>query len=160
MKRILLMFALITGMLFCVSTVAGAYSMWDIDVGDDILVYGYNHSNNAGEFDMKASTESDHDPFITYTSFCAEHDKYLRLNRWYTITALSDPSDQSAYLLSRYYGGFLTLANEAEEVAFQDALWFYDSGKPGISNTYTAIADAAYTAGWRNDGYVFIADLG
>jgi len=145
-------------LLLCTS-VAGAYSMWDIGVGDYLMVTGYNSTNNAGEYEMKAK-DGDSGTIIDFTSWCAQQNEYLNTDTWYEIKDLLTPMDESAYLLSQYYSGVYSFTGLGDEADFQNALWSYDNGKTGISNTYTNLADTAAAGGWKNDGYVFIADLG
>jgi hypothetical protein len=159
MKQKFLMLGIVVGMLFCMSTVAAAYSMWSINEGDDILVYGYNSTNNGGEFDVKARRESDN-AIISFHTWCAQKEVLLNTNTWYNIDDFDKTiSDESAYLLSKYFAGDFTFTNLSDEAAFQAALWYFDDAQPDPNNTYTAMAEAAVTAGWSNQGRVRIADL-
>ena len=139
--------------------VASAYTIWDIKPGDDLLVYGYNGTNNAGEFDMRAR-ENGTNEIIDFHSWCAQEHITLSLNTWYDIKAFIEPVAQSAWLLYNYFTGMFTFPSLTNEAAFQNALWSFDDGKTGIDNEYTRLANAAVNNGWSNDGYVYIADLG
>lgn len=141
------------------STNVSAYTMWDIDVEDELFVYGWNSINNAGVMDVNARDDSTN-TVIAFTTFCANKDIYLNPTTWYEIAALLPPDDESAYLLSRYWAGDIILKDLAAENAFQQALWYYDNSKSDPNNTYTQMAELAVTNGWRNNGYVYIAELG
>ncbi|MFW6147744.1 MAG: PEP-CTERM sorting domain-containing protein [Thermodesulfobacteriota bacterium] len=150
--------AVIISLLFGMSSVAGAYSMWDIDVGDDLSVYGYNPTNDGGEFDLYAR-EDGTSVEITFNSWCANEDIVLYTNRWYDIEALVEPEPESAWLLSQYYGGAFNFSDLNDEAAFQSALWYYDDGQDYPNNTYTTMAEDAIANGWSNNGYAYIAQL-
>lgn len=155
--KTLLKIVVIISMLFCMSTVAGAYSMWEIAIGDDLLIDEYNHANNGGEFDMLARQDGTGD-IIGFNSWCAEEHETSNTDTWYEIIDLITPSDYSAYLLSRYFAGYYS---SLDEVAFQNALWRFDDGKEDIDNIYTQEAINAVDVGhWVNDGFVYIADTG
>lgn len=147
-------------MLF-ISTTASAYTMWDIKVNDDLFVYDYNHSNNAGQYDMYAQKDGTNIS-VSFNSWCAQEHSYINTNTWYNISALLTPSNESAWLLKEYYYGTnkFTISDEQDQVEFQNALWFYDNNKPNINNKYTVAANLAISTGWENNDYIFIADLG
>ena len=160
MKRgIILVVVLLSAFILTLPASVGAYSMWDIAVGDDVLVYGWNSQTNAGEFDAKARSASN--DVILFHSWCADETEYLSPNTWYNINALLTPSDRSAWLLSKYYAGGFTFTDLTDETLFQKALWMYDDGRTiDSTNLYYSMAKAALSAGWTNNGYIYIAELG
>lgn len=157
MRKLLGVLVLLSVLFLCTS-VAGAYGMWDIDVGDYLKVTDYNSTNNAGEYDMRARDGVGGNE-IPFESWCAQQIVNLYTNTWYEIVGLLDPKDESAYLLSHYYAGEYSFADEGAEAEFQDALWSYDNNWADFENEYTKLADRAVAEGWTNNGYVFIADL-
>jgi hypothetical protein len=149
--------AVILSMLFCMSTVAGAYSQWDIAVGDSLIVTDYNHSIGGGEYDMSATNGTD---TISFTSWCAQKNVTLSVGVWYTIESFLMPSVYSAYLLSKYYAGVIVPAGDSDEAEFQKALWYYDNGQLDPNNAYTTMAETAVDVnGWTYDYSVVIANL-
>jgi hypothetical protein len=60
--------SVLLSILFLCTSVAGAYSMWDIDVGDYLKVTDYNSTNNAGEYDMLARDGEEGGTVIGFTS--------------------------------------------------------------------------------------------
>ena len=162
MKRgIILVVVLLSAFILTLPASVGAYSMWDIAVGDDVLVYGWNSQTNAGEFDVLASPASNPSVQISFNSWCADETEYLSPNTWYNINALTTPADGSAWLLSKYYAGDFPFGTVADEKLFQEALWHYDDGKSiDSTNQYYKWAEAAISAGWTNNGYIYIAELG
>lgn len=150
---------LLIGMVLCISTVAGAYTMWDIGVNDKLLVYGYNSTNNAGQYDMRAWDDVTQEE-VTFNSWCAQKDAYIYINNWYTIEALLAPSNESAWLLKNYYSGVYSFTDLSDQADFQNALWYYDNDKDVVKNKYINEADQAISDGWTNNSYIFIADLG
>ncbi len=164
MKKILTaIFA--TFILAFMAGTAGAYTMWDIDIGDQLRVTEYNSLNNAGEFDTQAWQQSTDDTQIDFHSWCAQKTITLTPNTWYMVGNLIDPSDQSAWLLSRYYTENHGFTDRSDEANFQNALWYFDDPNSGITsekvqnNTYVIAAETAVDAGWINNSYIFIADL-
>jgi hypothetical protein len=170
----LLFLAILFSTLFLAAPFAGAYTMWDIDVGDTLTLH--NNTNDiyqesgvggAGMFTFTASNGSDN---VVFTSWCAEYDVYIIPEQDYTIDSFLDPSDQSAWLLTKYFeGGWDELTNDTEAQAqFQRALWWFDSGfdssyyvdgeADGLTD-YISLADEAVSDGWTNNNYIAIADL-
>lgn len=144
---------------------AMALSKTDIGLGDMMKVTGFNNVNSAGEYDVTATDGVD---FVAFQTWCAEHDEYLYINKYYTIGWVDLPTAQTDFLLDNYWANAYSFADGNAEAAFQEALWHFDSGKstssiPSAIYTdalgYVTAANNAVTAGWIADGSVAIARL-
>jgi hypothetical protein len=126
MRKLCGVMVLLSLLFFCTS-VAGAYTMWDIYLNDKLQIVDHG-PDGAGEFNINAK-DNDTSAVTSFTSWCAQQSVYISMWSWYEIKGLLTPSDESAYLLSQYWAKKITVSTDDEQKAFQQALWSYDDSQ-------------------------------